>query len=91
MKYIVNSKQILIENVKRIGGVMVSVFALSAVDCEFVYRSGQTKDYEIDMYCISGTNAALRRMSKDWLARNQDNVSEWRDMSIRGLLCLSDK
>ena len=28
----------------------------------------------------------LRRKSKDWLARNQDNVSEWGDMSTRGLL-----
>jgi hypothetical protein len=26
------------------------------------------------------------RKSKDWLARNQDNVSEWGDISIRGLL-----
>jgi hypothetical protein len=26
------------------------------------------------------------RKSKDWLARNQDDVSEWGDMSIRGLL-----
>ena len=24
--------------------------------------------------------------SNDWLARNQDNVSKWRDMHIRGLL-----
>ena len=24
--------------------------------------------------------------SKDWLGLNQDNVSEWNDMSIRGLL-----
>ena len=30
--------------------------------------------------------AALRRKSKDWLARNENNVSEWRDMFIRGLL-----
>ena len=28
----------------------------------------------------------LRRKSKDWLARNQDNVSEWGEMCIRGLL-----
>ena len=28
----------------------------------------------------------LRRKSKDWLARNQDNMSEKGDMSIRGLL-----
>jgi hypothetical protein len=26
------------------------------------------------------------RKRKDWLAQNQDNVSEWGDMSIRGLL-----
>ena len=26
------------------------------------------------------------RKNKDWLARNQDNVSEWGDMYIRGLL-----
>jgi hypothetical protein len=31
-------------------------------------------------------HAELRRKSKDWLARNQDNVSEWSDMYIRGLL-----
>ena len=33
-----------------------------------------------------GKYASLRRKNKDWLARNQDNVSEWGDMSIRGLL-----
>jgi hypothetical protein len=38
------------------------------------------------MCCFSAKHAALRRKSKDWLARNQDNVSEWVDMSIRGLL-----
>jgi len=26
------------------------------------------------------------RKNKDWLALNQDNVSEWGDMSIHGLL-----
>ena len=31
-------------------------------------------------------HAALRRMSKDWLVQNQDNVSERGDMSIRGQL-----
>jgi hypothetical protein len=29
---------------------------------------------------------ALRRKSKDWLDWNQDNLSEWSDMSTRGLL-----
>ena len=31
-------------------------------------------------------HAALRRKSKDWLAKKQDNVSEWGNMSIPGLL-----
>jgi len=43
---------------------------------------GQTKDYAIGICCFSAKHAALRRKSKDWLARNQNNVSEWNDMSI---------
>ena len=70
----------------RIGGVMVNVLASSTVYRGFEPRSGQTKDYKIGMCCFSAKHAALRRKSKDWLARNQDNVSEWGDMSIRGLL-----
>jgi hypothetical protein len=31
-------------------------------------------------------NAAIRRKSNDWLARNQSNVSDWSDTSTRGLL-----
>ena len=49
-------------------------------------RSGQTKDYEIGICCFSAKHAALRRKSNDWLARNQDKVSEWGDISVRGLL-----
>jgi hypothetical protein len=56
------------------------------VDRGYKPRSGQTKDYEIGICCFSAKYAALRRKSKDWLARNQDNMSEWCDMSIRGLL-----
>jgi hypothetical protein len=41
------------------------------------------KDYEIGIYCISTKHAVLRRKCKDWLARNQDNVSEWRYSGIR--------
>jgi hypothetical protein len=37
-------------------------------------------------YEWSAEFAALGRKSKDWLTQNQDNVSEWGDMSIRGLL-----
>jgi hypothetical protein len=38
------------------------------------------------MCCFSAEYAALWRKSKDWLARNQNNVSEWSDISTRGLL-----
>ena len=48
--------------------------------------SPQTKDYKIGICCFSAKHATLRRKSKDWLARNQNNVSEWSDMSTRGLL-----
>jgi hypothetical protein len=54
----------------------------------FESRSDQTKDYKIDICYFSTEHSALRREreSKDWLARNQDNVSELGDMSFRGLL-----
>jgi hypothetical protein len=65
---------------------MVSVLASSVVDHGFEPQSGQTKDYTIGMCCFSAKYAALRSKSKDWLARNQNNVSEWGDMSIRRLL-----
>jgi hypothetical protein len=38
------------------------------------------------MCCFSALHAASRRKRKDWSARNQNNVSEWSDMYIRGLL-----
>jgi hypothetical protein len=60
---------------------MVSVLASSAVDREFETGSDQTKDFEIGICCFSAKYAAL-----DWLPRNQDYVSEWGDVSIRGLL-----
>ena len=36
-----------------ISGVMVSMLALSAIDRGFEPRSGQTKDYKIDICCFS--------------------------------------
>ena len=65
---------------------MISVFVLSAVDRGFEPQSGQTKGYKIGICCFSAKHAALRRKSKDWFARNQNNVSEWSDMSTRELL-----
>jgi hypothetical protein len=71
----------------RIGGVMVSLLlASSAIDRGFEPRSGQTKDYKNGICCFVAMHAALRRKSKDWLARSQNNVSEWSDMSICRLL-----
>jgi hypothetical protein len=46
----------------------------------------QTNDYKIGICRFSAKHAALRTKSNDWLAGNQDNVSEWGDMSIQGLL-----
>ena len=68
---------------------MASVLASSAEVRGFEPRSGQTKDYEIGICCFSAKHAALRRKSKDGLAQNQDNVSEWGDMSIRRLISVS--
>ena len=56
---------------------MVSVLASSAVDRGFEPRSGQTEDYIIGICYFSAKHAALRSKSKDRLARNQNNVSEW--------------
>jgi hypothetical protein len=52
----------------------------SVVDHGFESWSAQTKDYEIGICCFSAKHVALRRKSKDWLVRNQKNVSEWSDM-----------
>jgi hypothetical protein len=57
-------------------GVMVSMLASRV----------QAKDCKIGICSFSAKNAALRKKSKDRLARNRDNVSEWGDISIRGLL-----
>ena len=65
---------------------MASVLASSAIDRGLEPRSGQTKDYEIGICCFSAKHAALRKKSRNWLARNQNNVSERSDMSTRGLL-----
>jgi hypothetical protein len=65
---------------------MVSVLASSAVDRGFEPRSGQTKNSKISMCCFSARHTVLGRKINDWLAWNQDNVSEWGDMSINGLL-----
>ena len=73
----------------RVGGVMVSVLASSVVDCGFESRSGQTKDYNIGICCFSAKHSVFRRKSKDWLAQNQNIVSEWSDMSTRSVVSVN--
>ena len=70
----------------RIDGVMVRVLASSAVGRGFEPRSCQTKGYTIVICCFSAKHSTLSRKSKDWLVPIQNNVSEWSDMNIRGLL-----
>ena len=67
-----------------ISGIMVSMLTLNAVDCGFEPRSGQTENFEIGIWCFSSKYAALR--SNNWLASNQENVSDRDDMSICRLL-----
>ena len=62
---------------------MVSVLSSSAIDRMLEFRSGQTKDYKIGICCFSAQHAALGSKSKDWLAHNQDNVSEYNDVYLR--------
>jgi hypothetical protein len=65
---------------------MVSLLASSVVDRGFEPRSGHTEDYKIGICCLSAKHATLRRKSKYWLARNQDNMFECGDMFILRLL-----
>jgi hypothetical protein len=44
---------------------MLAVFASSAVDCGFHFRSSQTKGYKIGIWCLSAKQAALKSNSKD--------------------------
>ena len=85
-KYVIIPFLLLLGQANHTGGIMVSVLASSVVDRGFQPRTGQTKDYKIGICCFSAKHAALRRKSKDWLVRNQNNVTEWSDMSIRRLL-----
>jgi hypothetical protein len=61
-----------------IGGVMVNMLSSNVVDRGCEPQSCQTKDYKIGICSFSAKHAALRRKSKDWLARNQNNVYKYR-------------
>ena len=69
--------------IHHIGSVMVSVLTSCVVDVGF--EPGRVKPKTIKLVFVA-SSLNMRRKSKDWLARNQNNVSEWSDMSTRGLL-----
>jgi len=58
-----------------ISGVMVKVLASRVVDGGLEPLTGNSKEYKIGICCYSAMYVVLRMKSKDWLARNQDNVS----------------
>ena len=68
-----------------IGGIMVSMLT-PRVTVSLSPGEFKLKTIEIGICCSSAKHTALRSTRKDWLALNQDNVSEWNDMSIHGLL-----
>jgi hypothetical protein len=73
-KVMVNA-HVTLKIIYSIGGVMVSVLALSAVDRGFEPWSGQTKDYKIGICCYPAKHATLRRKSKDWLLLFHANLA----------------
>jgi len=70
----------------RIVDVMVVPLASGPVHRGFGPMSGQSKDYKTGICLFFAKHTALRGKCKEWLARNQDNVSEWGDKSTCGLL-----
>ena len=55
---------------------MIYMFTSSVIDCGLEPWLGQNEDYKIGICCFCAKHAALRRKIKDWLARNQDDVSK---------------
>jgi len=74
-----------------IDDVIVNMLSSSVVDRGFEPLSGQAKDYKIGICCFYAKHTLLRSKSKDMLAWNEDNVSQWSNMSICGLFCYFSK
>ena len=66
--------------------MVLVVLASSEVVREFESRLCQTKDCIIGICYFSAKHAILKSKRTDRLALNNDNVSEWSEMSTRGLL-----
>jgi hypothetical protein len=74
-----------IKLIDHIGRVMVRRDCLEFGRSWFEPTSDQTKDYNIGVCCFSAKHTP-RNQGKYCLTRNQDNVCECSNMSIRGLL-----
>ena len=71
--------------ISRIGGVIVSVLASSAVYRGF--EPDRVKPKTIKLVFVAPLLSTQHKgKNKDWLDGNQDHVSEWGAMAIRGLL-----
>jgi hypothetical protein len=75
-------------NLNRIDGVIVSVFASSAVDHGFEPRSGQIKSHKIGICCFFAKHAALKRKSKDAIFQlyHGENKLFFNEMMMRSAL-----
>ena len=69
-----------------IDGVIVSILVSCAADCGFKLWASLTKDYTIGVCWCCAQHIALSSKGKEWLANNQNNVSELSNMSTRDLL-----
>ena len=87
LKYLYNYMSGKAEIVLNIVYVLVGLKILITAAVAHWLASALSKDYTIGICSFSAKHAALRRKTKDWLAQNQDNVSGWGDMRIRGLFC----
>jgi hypothetical protein len=65
-------------------GVMANLLTSSAVYRGFEPCLGQTNEHKMSICCNFAKQEDLR--SKNWPIQNQDNVSEWNDISTGGLL-----
>ena len=64
---------------------MVSVLVSSVVDHGFAPSRVKLKTIKLIFVASPLSTQHIRRKSKDWMAWNKDNVSEWGDVSTCGL------
>ena len=71
-------------SINLIGGVMFGVLASGALDHRIKSRSGQAKYNKTGCGCFPACSTKEQdKKKKKMLARNQDNVSEWSNMSTQ--------